>query len=189
MSGRFVCAAGDELHGIVEWRRVRQRCGRPLFRNREHLRRRIPTRYDHMSRRCRPVRRGGVVYGIVRRLSGRHICAGDDELHGVVERRRVRQRCGRPLFRNREFMRGRFPAGGLHVPRAEWSMRCRGDVYGNVGRMSGGCLRPRDHDLHRVLECGCLRRRCRRPLRGIDERMRRRLPSRHVHVPAGCGSV
>ena len=45
------------------------------------------------------------MYGIVRRLSGGRVCAGDDQLHGIVERRRVRQRCGRPLFRIGERLR------------------------------------------------------------------------------------
>ena len=123
-----------------------QRHGRPLQRNRQHLRRRVPGEQLHVPRLGRSVRRGGDLHGIVRDVPDGRVRIVGHDLHGNLAGRRLRH--DRPLQRHRQHLRRRVPAEQLHLSRLGRSVRRRGDLHGIVGRLPGGRVRVVGDDLH-----------------------------------------
>ena len=108
MPGGCVRLVRDRLHGQLAGRRLRQQHGRPLQWHEQHLRRCVSAGHLHLSRLGGFVRRGRNVHGDVGRMPHGRVRLVRDQLHGQYQHRRLRQRRGRSLQRNRQRLRGRL---------------------------------------------------------------------------------
>ena len=139
---------GDHLHGRRQRRRVRQGRVRPLQRVEQRLRRRLSDGDVRVPRHDGSVRRRGVLHRIVEHLPGGRVRLVRDDVHGGRQRRRVRQRHGRSLQRNRQHLRRRLSGEFVHLPRLRRCVRRGRIMHRDVGRMPGGRVRLVGDELH-----------------------------------------
>ena len=108
LPGGRVRARDDSVHRQHPGRRVRQRRGRSLHGNRQQLCRRLSGGRLRVPPVRGPVRRRRDVRRLVEHLPGRRRRHLGHELRGDRQRRRVRQRRGRPLHRDQQQLCGRL---------------------------------------------------------------------------------